>query len=272
MLRNCWPSRSRAWLSSTYKQELALMLNHSEFLEALNGYIQRLESLSGSFKRAQSGGFYLSNEHEALSTQTIQELIDLFNDNVRNNPYSVRVAGIANEWINGYPERVSPKCIQELSLLVLAVKARAERTPEIIKGHQAAQLPAEPHWPLLHPTVLALGKSRMESGHYADAVESCLKELNTVVKLKHQQATGQELDGVDLMRKAFKLDAPSIVLAPLVDETGRNIQRGYLDLFAGAMAGVRNPKAHGNIQITKERAIHFLFLASLLFFKLEEAA
>ncbi len=248
------------------------MLNQPEFIEVLDGYIQRLEGLGASFKKAQSGGLYLSNENEALTTQTIQELIDLFNDNIRNNPYSIRVAGIANEWINGYPERVSPKCIQELASLALAVKTRVERAPEIVKGHQPAQPAIEPHWPLLHPTVIALGKSRMESGHYADAVESCLKELNAVVKLKHQQATGQELDGVDLMRKAFKLDAPSIVLAPLIDDTGRNIQRGYLDLFAGAMAGVRNPKAHGNIQITKERAIHFLFLASLLFFKLEDAA
>ena len=248
------------------------MLTQPEFIEVLNGYIQRLESLGTSFKRSQSGGLYLSQEHEALTIQTIQELIDLFNDNIRNNPYSIRVAGIANEWINGYPQRASPKPIQELASLALAVKTRVERTPEIVKGHQPARPTIDPHWPLLHPTVVALGKSRMESGHYADAVESCLKELNTVVKLKHQQATGQELDGVDLMRKAFKLDAPSIILAPLIDDTGRNIQRGYLDLFAGAMAGVRNPKAHGNLQITKERAIHFLFLASLLFFKLEDPA
>lgn len=248
------------------------MLTQPEFIEVLNGYIQRLEGLGVSFKRAQSGGLYLSSDHEALTLQTIQELIDLFNDNIRNNTYSIRVAGIANNWMNGYPQRVSPKCIQELTSLTLAVKTRVERAPEIVKGHQPTQSAIEPHWPLLHPAVVALGKSRMESGHYADAVESCLKELNAVVKLRHQQATGQELDGVDLMRKAFKLDAPSIVLAPLTDDTGRNIQRGYLDLFAGAMAGVRNPKAHGNIQITKERAIHFLFLVSLLFFKLEDAA
>lgn len=248
------------------------MLNQSEFIKVLDEYIKRLEGLGDSFKRAQSGDFYLSSDNEALTTQTIQELIDLFNDNIRNNPYSIRVAGIANEWINGFPVRVSPKCIQELTSLVLAIRTRADRAPDIVKGHQPTQPSIETHWALLHPTVTALGKSRMESGHYADAVESCLKELNAAVKLKHQQVTGQELDGVDLMRKAFKLDAPTIVLAPLIDDTGRNIQRGYLDLFAGAMAGVRNPKAHGNIQITEERAIHFLFLASLLFFKLDESA
>jgi hypothetical protein len=34
--------------------------------------------------------------------------------------------------------------------------------------------------------------------------------------------------------------------------------------------GIRNPKAHANITITPERAIHFLFLASLLLFKIDE--
>lgn len=245
-------------------------MDHQQFLKELDQFIARLELLGESFIRGQSGGLYLSNENEALTEQTIQELIDFFNDHVRENPYSQRVAAIANEWITGYPQRVTVKCVQELTSLVRAARTRAERNPGIVVGRRASTS-AEPHWPLLHPIVQALGKSRMDSGHYADAVEACLKELNAVVKLKHLQATGQELDGVDLMRKAFKLDAPTIILAPLIDDTGRNIQRGYLDLFAGAMAGVRNPKAHGNVEITKERAIHFLFLASLFFFKLDEA-
>ena len=37
-----------------------------------------------------------------------------------------------------------------------------------------------------------------------------------------------------------------------------------MEIFAGAMTGIRNPKAHMNIEIGRERAIHFLFLASLL--------
>lgn len=247
------------------------MLNQSQFVEALDQYITRLEGLLAAFVQLRSGGIHLRPDDEALARQTIQELLDLFNDNIRNNPYSMRVAGIANEGIAGYPAQVSKHCVQELLSLVLAVKARVERNPEALKNNSQLMQANGVYWSLLHPTVAALGKSRMDSGHYADAVEACLKELNTLVKLKHQQITGQELDGVDLMRKAFKLDAPSIVLSPLVDETSKNIQRGYLDLFAGAMAGVRNPKAHGNVQITPERAIHFLFLASLLFYKLDES-
>jgi len=37
------------------------------------------------------------------------------------------------------------------------------------------------------------------------------------------------------------------------------------------MTGIRNPKAHANVEIRHERAVHFLFLASLLMFKLDEA-
>lgn len=193
------------------------MLSSAQLRDVLVEYTQRLERLKTSFERSPGGERYLNEENEALARQTIQELIDLLNDNIRNNPYSARVAGIANEGITGYPERLSPHCVQELLSLLLAVLTRLERNPEIAKGHAAAEIPAAPHWPLLHPTVVALGKSRMDSGHFADAVEACLKELNNVVKLKHQQATGRELDGVDLMRQAFKIDAPTVTVAPLVD-------------------------------------------------------
>lgn len=125
-------------------------------------------------------------------------------------------------------------------------------------------------WPLLHPKVQTSAKARFEAGHYADAVESALKDLNTTVKEILKKKTGQELDGAALMNKAFSPNAAVIVLDDLSTETGRNIQQGYMQIFAGAMIGVRNPKAHGNITISPERAVHFLFLASLLFAKLDE--
>jgi len=41
--------------------------------------------------------------------------------------------------------------------------------------------------------------------------------------------------------------------------TGANIQDGYKQMFAGAMMGIRNPKAHHNITISRTRAIEFPF-------------
>jgi uncharacterized protein (TIGR02391 family) len=125
-------------------------------------------------------------------------------------------------------------------------------------------------WVLLHARVTELARPRFESGHYADAVEAVFKELNSEVKTIFRAATGEELDGVPLMRRAFAPSRPVITLDDLSTESGRNIQQGYLDLFAGSMAGIRNPKAHGNIEISAERASHHLMLASLLFHKLAE--
>jgi len=42
-------------------------------------------------------------------------------------------------------------------------------------------------------------------------------------------------------------------------------------LFKGAMLAIRNPKAHDHVQLEKEKAIHFLFLANLLLMRLKEA-
>lgn len=153
------------------------------------------------------------------------------------------------------------------------------RRPEFCRGCGAAFPWKQDHheniestgiWTLLHPKVVNLAKSRFSAGHYADAVESVFKELNTQVKKLYRDATSEELDGVSLMRKAFSPAKPVIVLDDLTTETGRNIQQGYLDIFAGSMAAIRNPKAHENIQITAERALHHLMLASLLFYRLGE--
>jgi uncharacterized protein (TIGR02391 family) len=125
-------------------------------------------------------------------------------------------------------------------------------------------------WRLLHPKVTTAAKMRFEASHYADAVESAFKELNSVIKDLIRKKTQQELDGAALMQKAFSPNQPLIALDDLSQESGRNIQQGYMQIYAGAMTGIRNPKAHANLIIGKERCLHLLFLASLLFHKFDE--
>jgi uncharacterized protein (TIGR02391 family) len=119
-------------------------------------------------------------------------------------------------------------------------------------------------WNTLHPAVTQVAKPRFEAGHYADAVEAALKDLNFKIKAYVKKATGQEFDGSDLTQRAFSLNAPVVRLADLSTEEGRNIQKGYMQIFAGTMTGIRNPKAHSNIMIDGSRALHHLYLASLL--------
>jgi uncharacterized protein (TIGR02391 family) len=129
---------------------------------------------------------------------------------------------------------------------------------------------ADSLWEYIHPAIKASGRPKFDDGHYADAVESAFKEINTVVKALVFRKTGEEFDGVKLMTKAFSPRSPVIVLDDITTKSGRDIQLGYMELFAGAMKGIRNPKAHGNLVISSERALHHLFLASLLMWKLHE--
>jgi len=50
-----------------------------------------------------------------------------------------------------------------------------------------------------------------------------------------------------------------------------DIQVGYQQIFSGSIRGIRNPKAHSNVQIDAVRGMHFIFLASLLMSKVDEA-
>jgi uncharacterized protein (TIGR02391 family) len=73
-----------------------------------------------------------------------------------------------------------------------------------------------------------------------------------------------ELDGAELMHKAFSPNNPVFVLADQSSESGKNIQQGFMELFAGSMIGIRNPHAHENLSLDPDEAKHFLYLATLL--------
>jgi len=145
--------------------------------------------------------------------------------------------------------------------------------------NETAKLPQLDFWGIIHRDIVRVAKNKFEDGYYADAVESAFKEINKRFKEIVKNKTGEELDGAKLMYKALSEEKrnpsekgnPIVVLDDLSSETGRNIQKGYMQIFAGAMIGIRNPKAHENITISRERAIHFIFLASLLMYKLDEA-
>jgi len=149
-------------------------------------------------------------------------------------------------------------------------KMKIEHKKRISKEDKQKPDALNTFWDLIHPKILEVSKSRFEANHFADSVEAALKEVNNIVKVIVKQKIDQEYDGADLMNRAFSLQNPIILLDDLSTETGKNIQKGYMQIFAGSMTGIRNPKAHNNITIDRQRAIHFLFLASLLMYKIDE--
>ena len=134
----------------------------------------------------------------------------------------------------------------------------------------AAPGPTEWFWQLVHPRIKALAKPRFDAGFFGDAVETSFKEINDAVKLIVKERTGKELDGNGLMTTAFSPGSPIIQLNALATESDRNMQQGYMQIFAGAMTGIRNPKAHGNLNPDSRRALHLIGLASLLRFHIDE--
>jgi len=124
-------------------------------------------------------------------------------------------------------------------------------------------------WQNIHPIILKIAKKRFESQHHADAVEASFKEINDLIKKRYKKVAKQELDGSSLMRKAFTSTpnnefSPVFSLADNSSDSGRNIQQGYMDIFAGAMQGIRNPKAHANMDVNPDEAWEMVVLASHL--------
>lgn len=128
----------------------------------------------------------------------------------------------------------------------------------------------EGFWYFLHPMVTKLAKDKFDHGHLADAVETVFKEINSIVKRQFKAVTGIEEDGASLMNRAFSPKKPVFVFDDMDTETGRSIQQGYMQIFSGAMTGIRNPKAHDNMTPDKNKAMHLLFVASFLALKLED--
>ena len=121
-------------------------------------------------------------------------------------------------------------------------------------------------WSLIHPSISEVSSNRIKDGYYADAVEAACKALNSSVKNIVLDNTSEELDGANLMRKAFSPEHPIICVAPLSSKTGKDTQRGYMDIFAGVMSGIRNPKAHEIEIISIDDALRILvFLSHLMF-------
>lgn len=129
----------------------------------------------------------------------------------------------------------------------------------------------EGFWSYLHPMIYNVSGDKFNQGFYADAVESALKEVNSRIKRIYRRYRGEEKDGQDLMRKTFSPSNPLLIFEGLDTESGKNIQEGYMQIFAGAIQGIRNPKAHENTHISREDAIKRLILASLLMEKVDEA-
>lgn len=80
-------------------------------------------------------------------------------------------------------------------------------------------------------------------GHYARAVEEAYKFIDNLVK-RRVSSFCKATTGASLMRAALSPNRPILLLNENSTEVEVDEQQGYMDIFAGCMTGIRNPRAH----------------------------
>jgi uncharacterized protein (TIGR02391 family) len=102
----------------------------------------------------------------------------------------------------------------------------------------------------LHPQIAFAATQLYKNGHYANAIEDSVKALNAFVRLR----SGLEVDGVTLMQQAFSPKNPILKFNDLSDQSDQDEQLGFMNMFSGAVSGLRNPRAHSLIKDDPGRA------------------
>ncbi len=112
------------------------------------------------------------------------------------------------------------------------------------------------------PDLNATCRTLFRDGHHARAVEEAFKFLANAVKGRSGEPTR---DGQDLMLHVFSLENPVLRLSDLRRVSERDEQAGYRFMFAGAMTGIRNPRAHEHtLRDQADVALEMLVMANHL--------
>lgn len=120
----------------------------------------------------------------------------------------------------------------------------------------------------IHPDLPAEARRLFDNGHYAQATFEALKYLDEEV----QRVSGDPDFGKSLMMRMFGGNPPKLPLNPGMTLSEQSEQEGYKFIFAGAMAGIRNPRGHkSGVVDDPDTCLDHLSLTSMLLRKLEEA-
>jgi uncharacterized protein (TIGR02391 family) len=120
----------------------------------------------------------------------------------------------------------------------------------------------------LHPEIEAATAKLFSEGNYRQAVLDAAIALVGVVKAR---SGIKDEDGADLMRRAFSRKKPVLAFNDGASESDLDEQQGMMHIFEGVAIGLRNPRAHGLFQDTKEFAVESIMLLSFLAKRVDEA-
>ncbi len=121
---------------------------------------------------------------------------------------------------------------------------------------------------LLHPIVFEHAFQHYKNGHLREAVLNSIVAVFDLIRERTELAQ----DGQHLVSEAFSLERPHLIFSELQTESGRNDQKGFLQILSGAYTGIRNPKAHSlQHDLDEHKAAQYLVFVSLLARRVAEA-
>jgi len=118
-----------------------------------------------------------------------------------------------------------------------------------------------------HSAIRQVSKNLFTNGKYRNAVLDAMIQLEEIVKAKAKfpsNNAGKELSGCSLMYAVFNLNRPILRWSRLERQSDKDELEGYSHIFAGAVQGIRDPKAHMIFEQRPLRALQLLTLVALL--------
>ena len=137
-----------------------------------------------------------------------------------------------------------------------------------------AETPERDIWNLIHPRIINVSQSLYHDGHYINAATDAFIEINGRLKniFTIIAPDSPVPDGVSLMTTLFSVDKPLIRLCDINNQTGKDKQKGLMNMLQGAISALRNPPSHSKKEnATSEEAMRRLMFASLLMYQIDEA-
>ena len=177
----------------------------------------------------------------------------------KNNPYVMTYDHILT---SAYEEKPRSQHVRTCGQLLNRIKGEIlEGTIQVTKNLNLESDPPSGLLPkkLLHPVIEQKIRSSFDSDDYDTAVFIAFKEVEVSVR----KAGGfQDTDiGIDLMRKAFKVDGGPLTDSYLPKAESEALQH----LFAGAIGLYKNSQSHRTVAITDPKeAAEIIIIASRL--------
>ena len=118
----------------------------------------------------------------------------------------------------------------------------------------------------IHPEIDKVSRGLFDDGHYKNAtVDACIKLEEAVKSLSENTNIG-----FSLMMEVFNEKNPQLDISDLSGDSRKNEQRGLRHMFAGVMAGIRNPRSHQtSLSESMPECLDHLSVVSFLMRKLD---